>query len=74
MEAIKRFLRVAIPQLPALYLMFGADPTQPAKTTLGGILILGGACLTALDKFLRDKGIYAPSLEAKANGKTPPTQ
>ena len=54
LRAIKRFLRVVVPQVPAFlsYLMLELDPQYTA------LLVFIGAVLTALDKFLRDLKVY----------------
>lgn len=51
--AAKRFLRVIVPQLPALCsLLMKLNPEWTAALTLIG------AVVTALDKFLREIGAY----------------
>lgn len=51
--AVWRFIRVVVPQLPALVnTLLNIAPQYTAE------LVLAGAFLTALDKYLRDKKLY----------------
>jgi hypothetical protein len=57
--AVVRFLRVIIPQIPAMvaFVQSTIDPaTVPAF--IGPLLVLLGATATALDKFCREVGFY----------------
>ena len=53
-DAFIRFLRTAIPQIPAvLAYLVGVKPEWAAG------LALFGAIITALDKYLRETGVYS---------------
>lgn len=59
-SAVVRFVRIAVPQIPALvaFIQSSVDPaTVPAFVP--PLLVLFGAVATSLDKFLREIGFYS---------------
>ena len=50
-RAVKRFLRVVVPQVPTLIAFATGNPTYEKFVPL---LVLFGAILTSLDKYVRD--------------------
>lgn len=58
--AVIRFLRVSIPQLPALVVFVQSQINpQTVPTFVPALLVLLGAVATSVDKFCREIGFYS---------------